>query len=260
MYLAHEDIVAQLVVGTLNLGRQAPFETGQEARYHPHQLDRRTIAGKYQLLVALMQVVEYMEKGILRLGLPGKLLDIVHQQHIDALVETDKVVYPVVADGIGILYQEIVCRQIEYPCSGIILLDAQANGLNQVGLPYPRLAKEEEGVEGVATGIGGNRLGSSTRQHVACPLIVAFKSVNRVQAGVELIIYALLERVQKVGHRLLHLLDSSRFGRGRKIDRSLGLTDYLHTIYQLYVCPVNSRQNLLQQVEVVLLNLLYHEM
>ena len=151
-------------------------------------------------------------------------------------------------------------RQVEHPFGRHVLFDAQTYGLNQVGLSHPRLTEEKQGVEGIATGILGNRFGSRTRQHVACPLIITFKSVNRVQTGVELIVYALFERVQKVGHRLLHFLDSGRLGRSREVDRSLGLTDNLHTIHQLDVCPIDARQNLFQQVEVVLLDLLYHEM
>ena len=51
-----------------------------------------------------MQMIEYMEECILRLGLSGKFLNIVHQQNIYTLVKTDKIVHPIITNSIGILH------------------------------------------------------------------------------------------------------------------------------------------------------------
>ena len=51
-----------------------------------------------------MQLVEDMEEGVLRLGQSGKLLDIIHDEHVNVLVEIDEVVGCIVSHRVGVLH------------------------------------------------------------------------------------------------------------------------------------------------------------
>lgn len=44
-----------------------------------------------------------MEEGIQRLRLTSPLLDIIHNQHIDRLIEVDEIIARIMEHGIGIL-------------------------------------------------------------------------------------------------------------------------------------------------------------
>ena len=54
---------------------------------HAAQLHWTAVGGQDQLLVTLLQVVEDLEEGVLRTFQVGKVLDIVHNQYIDRLIE-----------------------------------------------------------------------------------------------------------------------------------------------------------------------------
>ena len=99
MHLAEQDIFAQEVIRLLDFGGQAPFESRKEAFFNIFQLNRRSIAGQNKLLAAHVEKVEYLEEGILRAFHTCEVLDIIHNQHIDRLVEIQEVGYSIVSDS-----------------------------------------------------------------------------------------------------------------------------------------------------------------
>ena len=73
---------AHFDVGRLQIGDQAPFETGNEAMFEILNFAGRTVAGQDDLFVGFVQRVERVEKFLLDAFLAGEKLDVVDQQHI----------------------------------------------------------------------------------------------------------------------------------------------------------------------------------
>ena len=90
--LTVQDIDAQLLVGLLQLGYQAARETGEQSVVHTFKIYRGTVGCQDDTLAVTEQVVEDMEEGILCLGGRHPLLDIIHDQDINRLIESDEVV------------------------------------------------------------------------------------------------------------------------------------------------------------------------
>ncbi len=147
--LAAEDALAQLVVGTLDFADEAPLEAGEQTRHEVFKLDWRAVAGHHELLAQLVQVVEDVEERVLRRDevLAGKLLDVVDDEHVDALVEVDEVVQSVLTHGIGVLHLELIGGDVEHALGGVVLEDLEADGLCKVRLADTTGSEDEEGVE-----------------------------------------------------------------------------------------------------------------
>ena len=79
-------------------------------------------------------MVEDIEKRIERTGLSHPLLDVVNDNHVNGLVEADKVVDGILKHRIGILHLEKTRRHIQHALLRIELLSAHANGIDEVGL------------------------------------------------------------------------------------------------------------------------------
>ena len=75
-----------------------------------------------------------MEEGVLGLCLAGELLYVVDDECVDGLVEADEVVDFVLADGIGVLDGEEVGGEVDDSHVGVELLDAESDGVDEVGL------------------------------------------------------------------------------------------------------------------------------
>ena len=56
------------------LGGQAPLEAGQKSLLQALKVYGGTVRSKYQLLAELVQIVEYLEEGVLGAGFVGELL------------------------------------------------------------------------------------------------------------------------------------------------------------------------------------------
>ena len=132
--LGIEDVDAQLHIGLLEFGDQTTGKTREQTFLHTLKIHRRTVRGKNDLLANAEQVVEDMEESIERLGRVHPLLDIIDDQHIDALVEVNEVVGGIVTHGVGVLHLKETCRDIEHPLLRIGLLTAHTNGIDQMRL------------------------------------------------------------------------------------------------------------------------------
>ena len=75
--LDSDDLDFGVVVGRVELGRKSPLEAGQQSLFDVLQLHGRFIRGKDQLFACQLQVVEYVEEGVLGAGFSRELLDVV---------------------------------------------------------------------------------------------------------------------------------------------------------------------------------------
>ena len=114
---------------------------------HSLKIDRRTVAGKDYLLAVAEEMIEDMEEGVEGAGGCGPLLDIIHDEHVDALIEIDEVVDSFLQQGVGELHLEETGAHIEYSLMGIKFLAPHADGIDKVGLAASRGTIHIEGVE-----------------------------------------------------------------------------------------------------------------
>ena len=132
-----------------------------------------------------MQVVEDIEESVLGCR-ADEVLDVIHDEDVDALVEGDEVNDTVALDGIHILGFEFVTRYVEHDLVLETLLDVDADGLGDVRLAETGTAEEEQRVErGLAGGLG-DALAGVHAQFVALPFHQVAEAVHRVQARVDL--------------------------------------------------------------------------
>ena len=132
--LCMQDIHAQLHIGLLQLCNQTTGETGQQTILQPLQVYRRTVAGQNNLLAKTEQMVKDVEEGGYRLLCRSPLLYIVDDEHVNGLVEIDKVIDCILAAGICKLHLEQACRYIEHTLARIHFLTTHANGIDQMRL------------------------------------------------------------------------------------------------------------------------------
>ena len=94
-----------------------------------------------ELLARQVQMIEDIEKSVLRLLLTGQFLNIVDNQHVEHLVEVDEIVesHPT-APHSGKLGLEFVHRHIQVPASdGLALFSFHADRLRDMRLAKPRI-------------------------------------------------------------------------------------------------------------------------
>lgn len=165
-----EDVLAQLYVRLFELGNEAAGETCQQAVLHTQQIDRRTVRGEDYLLAQAEQMVENVEERVKGLRGSSPLLDIIHDEHIDALVEADEVVHRIPTGGIGKLHLEQTGRDIKYAPAWVHLFTTHANGIDEVRLATSRGSIDKEGVEGRLARMLSNGHADSARQLVGITL------------------------------------------------------------------------------------------
>ena len=112
LYLVAKDVLAQVLLRTLQFCQQTPFETCKQTVCHALEIHWRTVAREDNLSPVLVQVIEDVEECVLCALESCKFLDVVHNQNIDALVEMHEVIEGVAADGVCILHIEKVGTQV----------------------------------------------------------------------------------------------------------------------------------------------------
>ena len=88
----------------------------------------------HYLLTKTEQMVKDVEESGYRLLCRSPLLYIVDDEHVNGLVEIDKVIDCILAAGICKLHLEQACRYIEHTLARIHFLTTHANGINQMRL------------------------------------------------------------------------------------------------------------------------------
>ena len=104
-----EDVLAQFHIRLFQLSYQTPLETGEQTVFHALKHHWCTVGCQDKLLAVLVQVVEDVEECILSLRYTGKFLNVINNQHVDGLIETDEIIEMVRSDRIGVLYLKEVC-------------------------------------------------------------------------------------------------------------------------------------------------------
>ena len=85
-------IHTQLNIWLFHLSHHATLKTRQETFVHAFQFYRSPVADKYYAFAVKSQVIEYMEKSILRFRSCHPFLHIIHDEHINGLIEGYEIV------------------------------------------------------------------------------------------------------------------------------------------------------------------------
>ena len=134
-----------------------------------------------------------MEERVLRTGFAGEFLYVVDDEHIDCLVETDKVVDVVFAHGGCVLRLKSACAQIEHAALRILLLHAIANGLYKVCFAHAGRSEDKHRVECLFFRIVGNCAGNGVCKFVAAAFAIVVESIGRLELRVERSIFLVVE-------------------------------------------------------------------
>ena len=92
-------------------------------------------------------VVEDMEERILRLDGRHPLLDIIHDQDVDSLIEVDEIVGRIVPHRVGVLHLKEARGDIEHTLLRIELLGSHTDGIDEVGLSAARRSIDKHRVK-----------------------------------------------------------------------------------------------------------------
>ena len=152
-----QDRHARFDIGRLQLRGQAPLETGNQAMFEVRDLRRRPIAREDDLLMAVEERVEGVEKFLLGALLAAEELDVVDQEQVRlavALAEFDQVV---VLDRVDEFVDEEFAREIHHLGVFLFAPDVLADRLHQVRLAESDAAVNEERIVGLARAIARRR-------------------------------------------------------------------------------------------------------
>ena len=199
-----------------------------------------------------------MEEGVLCLLHTNKLLNIVNDEHINALIEIDKVVNRILAHRVSILHLKEVCRYIQHALLGVEFLDFQANSIRQVSLTHTRCTIEEQGVKHRLTRFHRNALSRRTGQTVAQTLDKVLETIVAAQHWIKVLhgngntirsaIIALLLLYYGLCWFLLRLL----------LNGQLILTIGEYAIVQLRTCTKHTEDDSTQEIHIVFFNMLVY--
>ena len=76
-----------------------------------------------------------MEENILSPRFPGEELNVVNNQHIDDLVEMNKIISGILFNRFYVLLRKLFSRDIEDRLFGELVFDLHPNGVSQVRFP-----------------------------------------------------------------------------------------------------------------------------
>lgn len=204
-------------------------------------------------------MIEDMEECALGARLADKILDVVENEHVDALVEVDEVVDTSAAQSRGILALEKARRHIQHPLLRVELLDAYADGLYQMGLADAGRAEYEERVESLAFGIRRDGLADRTRHAVAHSDAIVLESVARIELGVYL--YRLRLGSERIGRGSRSRGDSRRrIGTLHRHGGRRVVGNLIEMVKELHRGPVDLAECLENELEVALFKLLNEEL
>lgn len=183
--LIAQDGATQLRIGSPELGRETPFEACDETFLQSLHINGRLVGRQHELLAELVQVIEDVEKGHLRLVQADQLVDVVEDEHVETLVEVQEVVRRVFDHRVGVLDAEAVSRNVEDTLLGVHLADAQADGVAEVRLADARWAVDEKRVEGRLARIVRHGYAGRTSQLVGHALEEVIERIATVELRVQ---------------------------------------------------------------------------
>ena len=148
-----------LDVGRLQVGDEPPFEPGLEALLEPGDLLGRAIARDDDLFLVVVEMVEGVEKLLLRPVLADEGVDIVHEEEVDAPVFFPELEDLPVLEVVDDLVHELLGRDVDDPQARVVPQALVADGVHEVGLPEARPAVDVEGIVGPGRVLGHGRAG-----------------------------------------------------------------------------------------------------
>ena len=92
-------------------------------------------------------MVKDIEERVERLRCSCPLLDIIDNQHVDTLIESNKVVDRVPASSICKLHLEETGRNIKYALTRVHFFTTHTNGVDEMRLSTTRGSIDKEGIE-----------------------------------------------------------------------------------------------------------------
>ncbi len=125
-----------------------------------------------------------MEECVLSGVFAHQILYVIDYQYVDALVEVDEIVDFATLDSRGVLALKQSGCDIEHSGLRVLLLDAYAYGLDEVGLAYACRAEYEEGVESLELRIHRYGLADGVGHTVTRTRAIIFEGVARIELRV----------------------------------------------------------------------------
>ena len=164
------DLLAQdgdpgLEVGGLDVGQEPPLEARAEPLLERCDLPRRAIGGDDDLRAALVQRVERVEELLLDPLLAFEELDVVDEEHVEVAVPALEALDSLVPQRVDEVVHERLARHVAHRQPARVLADVVADRLEQVSLPEPGAAVDEERVVCLR-----RRLGDCERGRVREPI------------------------------------------------------------------------------------------
>ena len=157
-----DDVEAQLEIGRVDVGDQAPGEAREDARLDPVQVLRRAVRADREPPAGRDDLVHRVEEFFLGRFLAGDELDVVDHQQVGGaqlLLELDRLVGAQRGDELD---HELLGRHVDDLRARLQAMKFVADRVQQMGLAAAGAAMEEERVEGDLVG-ARQRLGGVER-------------------------------------------------------------------------------------------------
>ena len=122
---------------------------------------------------------------MLHLVVAHPFLNVIDDEHVDALIEVDEIIKSVLSRGVAVLHVEQPRTDVEHAFLRIELHDAVADGVGEVRLSAARRSVDEHRVELAVVRMLGYRLSHAARQFVAVALNEVGESLSRIELRVE---------------------------------------------------------------------------
>ena len=261
-HLVAHDIDAEFHIRLLQLRHQSTRETGDESVWHILEFYRRAITRQNDTLSVAEEVIEDVEEGIQGLRLACPILHIIHDEHIDRLVEIDEIIARIMQHRIGILCLEEAGTDIEHTLLRIHLLGFQTDGIHQVSLSATRRTIDEHRIELRGIRMLSDRQSHRTWQLVAVTLHIIIEGEFRIKLGVNVFKLLWFCRVILYLWLLCQSLALSLINISRISFHILGQLVLLiryHPISETDAITEIAMQDLAQQANIVLFQVLIYE-
>ncbi len=159
VFLFAKDGEARFDIRRLQVGGQSPFEARHEPLFEILNLVGGAIAGHDDLFAGFVEGIEGMEELFMDAFFAGEELNVVDEQDIGLAVSATEFGELVILDGVDVVVGEAFGGDVGDAGSFSLADDLEADGVEQVGFTEADAAIDEEGVIGLAGGMGYGECG-----------------------------------------------------------------------------------------------------
>ena len=142
-------------------------------------------------------MIKDVEECVLRTCLAHKILNVIDDECVDALIKADEFVDLAVVCSYGILALKQSGAYVKHTCLGIAFQNLDTDGLDEMGLPHSGWSEYEQRVECLAMRIFPDSFADCAGYLVASGAAIIFKSVPGVQLRVKFSLYLSLEHPRR---------------------------------------------------------------